>query len=74
MIEKEKAFKVRRREREIVLIKGMFEEHLKDQINQLKAKREQRKNNQLGYSMSMLQTKKQDAKVEVSTPHKSKRI
>ena len=38
-MEKEKAFQVRRREREIVLIKGMFEEHLKDEVNKLKAKR-----------------------------------
>lgn len=52
---------MKRRGREIVLIKGMFEDHLKDEVRQLKANREQLKANReqvkgtrLGNSLNMM--------------------
>ena len=53
-MQREKQFQVKRREREIVLIKGMFEDHLKDEVRQLKANREKLKTNRLGSSLNMI--------------------
>lgn len=50
--QKEKEFQVKKREKEVVLIKGMFESHLKDEISKLKTQREMKKANpSVGRSM-----------------------
>jgi hypothetical protein len=46
-----------------VLIKGMFEDHLKDEVRQLKTNRERMKVSQLGTSLNIGEIKKSKDKV-----------